>query len=122
MEELGIINNRKVIYQRHALDVNWMKAFPNENWLLLVVIDGKKKTILQEIASKAIVHNVCYVCCAGDQSELLHDMIDEEIVFRQVDTEDLYLPVHFIITTWDNDIQEAFWSAFLHLTMMKRRY
>ncbi|MES2426178.1 MAG: hypothetical protein V4560_04365 [Bacteroidota bacterium] len=112
MEELGIINSRKLVYQRHALDVNWTKAFPMENWLLLVVIEGKNKSILAEISSKAIVHNVCYVCCAGEQSELLHDMVDEEIVFRQVDIEDLYLPDHFIITTWENNIQDAFWSAF----------
>ena len=112
MEEIGIFNDRKLIYQRHALDVNWAKVFPDKNWLLLVVVQGKNQTILNEISCKAIDKNVCYVCCTGEQSERLHDMIDEEIGFREVDIDNHHLPPYDIMTTWDVDFNEALWFAF----------
>ncbi|HEY2583623.1 MAG TPA: hypothetical protein VGI43_17565 [Mucilaginibacter sp.] len=112
MEELGIYNNRKLIYQRHGLDVNWTKSFPDKNWLLLVVSEGKEKAILAEISRKAIDKNVCYICCAGEQSKLLHDMIDDEIAYREVDVDNHHLPPYDVImTTWDIDFSEATWFA-----------
>ena len=110
MEEIGIFNNRKLIYQRYSSDINWAKAFPDKNWLLLVVVEGKSKTILDKISCKAIDRNVCYACCAGEQSERLHDIIDDEIGFRDIDNH--HLPPHQIITTWDIDFNEALSFAF----------
>src|SRR5471032_2385770 len=107
MEELGTYNDRKLIYQRHSLDVKWTDAFPDKNWLLLVIVECKGKTILDEISRKAIDNDVCYVCCAGEQSERLHDIIDQEIGFREVDIENNHLPPHDIMTTWDFDFGEA---------------
>ena len=112
MEELGKYCDRKLIYQRHTLDVQWASAFPDKNWLLLVIVESKSKTILAEISRKAIDKNVCYVCCAGQQSELLHDITDEEIVIREVEIENHYLPPHHIMTTWHFDFNEATWFAF----------
>ena len=111
MKELGIINGRKLIYQKHATDVNWENALPNCNWVAVIAVNDKHRTILDEISRKIINHNACYVCCAGSQSELLHDLVDEEIVFREVDVEDLHLPPFDIITTWDNNIDDALWYA-----------
>jgi hypothetical protein len=112
MEEIGTYNDRKLIYQRHSLDIKWTDAFPNKNWLLLVFVESKARTILDEISRKAIDNDVCDVCCAGQQSELLHDMIDEEIVLREVGIEDRHVPPHDIMTTWHFDFGEAVWFAF----------
>ncbi|MCQ6959688.1 DUF7684 family protein [Mucilaginibacter aquariorum] len=111
MRELGVINERKLIYQKHATDVNWEKALPNCNWVAVIIVNDKSRPILDEISRKIINHNACYVCCAGSQSELLHDLVDEEIVFREVDVEGLNLPPFDIITTWDNNIDDALWYA-----------
>lgn len=111
MRELGIINSRKLIYQKYATDISWEKALPNANWVAVVIVDDSHKNILRELLHKLINHNACYICCAGLQSELLHDMIDDEIVFREVDFEDLYLPPFDIITTWNKDVDGALWYA-----------
>jgi hypothetical protein len=111
MREVGVINDRKLIYQNYATDINWEKALPNSNWIAVVIVDDRNKNILRELSNKLINHNACFICCAGLQSELLHDMVDDEIVFREVDFEDLYLPSFSIITTWDNDVDDALWYA-----------
>ena len=38
-----------------------------------------------------------------------HDLIDEEIAFREVDIDKPYLPKHFIMTTWHHDFSEGLW-------------
>jgi len=119
MQELGVINNRTLIYQKHDLNENWAKTMLIENWLLIVIINDKSQNILDEISRKAIDNNVCYVCCIGKQAELLHDMIDEEVVFREVDIEDHHLPSFDINTTWHQDLSEGLWFAIYaanHLT------
>ncbi|SRR5258708_16727546 len=110
MEEIGVFNGRKLLYERYSIDINWANVFPGKNWLLLVTVSGKRKIILDEISRKAIDHDVCYVCCAGEQGELLHDMFDEELAFRRVDIEDHHLPPYdLVMTTWDDDFEEFVW-------------
>ncbi|MET3977602.1 hypothetical protein ABIB62_000168 [Mucilaginibacter sp. UYP25] len=111
MEELGVINNRKLSYQKYATDINWEQAPPNSNWVAVVVVNDSNRSVLRELSNKLINSNACYVCCAGLQSELLHDMIDDEIVFREVDIENSHLPPFDIITTWDTNIDDALWYA-----------
>jgi hypothetical protein len=36
-------------------------------------------------------------------------LVDEEIVCRQVDIDDRYLPKHEIMTTWHRDFDEGIW-------------
>jgi hypothetical protein len=111
METFGKVNNRDIIYQKHAVDVNWTKAMPTNNWLLIVVIEEQNRRILDEISRKAIVNNACYICCIGKQAELFHDMIDEEIVFRQVYIDNLYMPPFDILTTYETKLNEGLWFA-----------
>jgi len=75
-----------------------------------VVINNKNKTDLFEISRRVINNNVCYVCCVDKQGELLHDIIDEDIVIREVEVENNYLPFN-IITTWHSDIENTIWYA-----------
>ena len=110
MEEIGVFNGRKLLYLRHSPDINWVKEFPNKNWLLVAAIDGKNKNDLFEISEKALDHDVCYVCCFGPQGELLHDIFDEEIVIRKVFAGDHHLPPYdLIMTTWHGDLEEILW-------------
>jgi hypothetical protein len=113
MIDLATINNRKVFYQSYSTELPWSKNFPTENWLAFVIAANQPKTKLFEISNKLIDQNACYVCATGEQGELLHDIIDEEIVYRKVDPdyEFDYLPPFDIMTSWDNEIEEELWFA-----------
>src|SRR5690606_38446072 len=64
---------------------------------------------IDEVISKIIENDVCWVLTAGQSCELIHDLIDEEIAFRQVDIDELYLPKHEIMTTWHKDFDKGVW-------------
>ncbi len=68
-----------------------------------------------EIIRKSIDRNVGYICGVGKQADLIHDMADEEICFRDVDIEDYYLPEHNIMTVSDEDVEKGIWFG-LNLT------
>ena len=105
------INDREIIIVKYATDENWIKSIPNSNWLCILVDNDRQRRYLNEVISKIIDFNVCYVCTIGQSCEKTHDLIDEEIVFREVDIDKLYLPNHNIMTTWDNDFAEGIWFA-----------
>lgn len=113
MIDLATINNRKVFHQSYSTELPWSKNFPTENWLAFVIVANKKNTELFEISNKVISNNACYVCCTGNQGELMHDIVDEDIAYREVDIdyEYDYLPPFDIITTWHNTIEEGLWFA-----------
>jgi len=111
MKELGTVNNRKILYQRHNIEQPWNKLLPVQNWLALIIVSKNEKTKLFEIANKIIDNNACFICCAGEQSELLHDIADKEIVLREVDIDNHYLPPFDIITTWHADAEDGLWYA-----------
>ncbi|WP_426586371.1 DUF7684 family protein [Mucilaginibacter sp. R-33] len=93
--------------------MDWTKNIPGEKWVLVADIDKKDKTLLDDIACKAIDHDVCYACCTGSYGEFLHDYIDEIIVLRNVGVVEGHLPIDDIITTWHNDgLADALWFAF----------
>lgn len=103
------INNRKISIVTYSTETNWVNEIPNENWLCVLVDNDKPRRYLEEVHSKILDHNVCHVCAIGKQCELNHDLIDEEIVIRDVENE--YLPPFHIRTTWDNDFEEGVWFA-----------
>ena len=109
MIEIGTVNDRKVYYQKYGTDIPWSKDFPNENWLLFAIVTNKEKTGLFEISTELIENNVCYVCCAGEQNELLHDIIDDDIVVREIERG--YPPSVDIMTTWHSDIEDGLWFS-----------
>ena len=47
----------------------------------------------------------------GRQAEQVHDLVDEEICYRESEIEELYLPDHSIITTWHPNFEEGTWFA-----------
>ena len=105
------INDREIITIKYTTEENWIKNIPQSNWLCILVDNNRQRTYLDDVISKIINNDVCYVCTVGQSCEKTHDLIDEEIVFREVDIEKLYLPEHHIMTTWHNDFDEGIWFA-----------
>lgn len=106
------INDREVSIIQNLTERNWFEELPNQNWLCVIVDNDRPRRYLDELISKLLLKNVCYVCTIGQNSERNHDSIDEEIVFREADIDNLYLPKHHIMTTWDNEIEEGLWFVF----------
>jgi hypothetical protein len=110
MINIGIANNRKIYYQKYTSDCLWAIHLPQSNWLLLAVASGNKFGDLLNIATLFIEKNGSYACCAGDQGEMLHDIIDYEINNTEKRNKDL--PSFDVISTWHKlSIENGLWSA-----------
>jgi hypothetical protein len=106
-----VINNREITIVEYSTKENWQKDIPASDWLCILVDNDSERKYLDEVVSKIIENDVCYVCTVGKSCEMLHDLIDEEVVFREVDIEKLHLPDHLIMTTWHKDFAEGIWFA-----------
>ena len=109
MEE--VINDRRIRIVEYSTEKNWFGQLPSEDWLCILVVNDKPRRYIDEVISKIIAKDVRYVCTIGKQCELAHDLLDEEITFREVEIEKLYLPNHDIMTTWHHDFEEGIWFA-----------
>lgn len=109
MEEL--LNDRKIRFVEYSTEKNWLDQLPNKDWLCILVVNDKPRRYVDEVISKILTKVEAYVCTIGGQCELVHDLIDEEISFREVDIENLYLPKHQIMTTWHHDFEDGIWFA-----------
>ena len=105
------LNDREIFFVTYSTEKNWISELPKSNWLCILVDNDRPRNYINEVISKIIVNDVCWVCTVGKSCEKTHDLIDEEIVFRQVDIDDLYLPKHDIMTTWHTDFDEGIWFA-----------
>lgn len=94
---------------------NWISDFPTANWCLILIADEKQTNYFDEIIRKSIDRNVSYICAVGKQANFIHNMADEEIGFRDVDTDSNHLPKHRIITVSDEDFENGVWFG-LNLT------
>ena len=88
---------------------NWTGNLPTDNWLAIILTKAKNKNYFDEIIRKSIDRNVSFICSIGEQQELVHELADEEIAYRDVDIEPLHLPEHKIITTGHADLEEGIW-------------
>lgn len=111
LEALGYINDREVLYQKHDLGINWSKYLPDSNWLLAAFVENNNTNIIDEIARKVIDKDVCYACCIGTFGEKMHELIEENLIIREVEIEKLHLPKHQVMTTWHKDITNGLWFA-----------
>jgi hypothetical protein len=103
------LNDREIIFVIYSTERNWAKELPKENWLCILVDNDRPRHYIDEVIAKIINNDVCWVLTVGQSCELTHDLIDEEIVFRQVEVEKLYLPQHDIMTSWHPDFEEGIW-------------
>jgi len=105
------LNDRELVFITYSTDKDWAAELPKANWLCVLVDNDRARNYLSQAISRIIDNDVCYVCTVGQRCELNHDLIDEEIVFRQADIEAHYLPDHDITTTWHRDLPEGIWFA-----------
>lgn len=105
------LNDREIFFITYSTERNWAAELPKSNWLCILVDNNRTRNYLDEVISKIVSNDVCWVSTVGQACELNHDLIDEEIVFRQVDIEDPYLPKHDIMTTWHHDFDEGIWFS-----------
>ena len=109
------ITDRTIKFVEFDTAKNWISDFPTNNWCLIIIADEKQTNYFDEIIRKSIDRNVGYICGVGKQADLIHNMADEEIEFRDVDIDDHYLPMHVIMTVGDLDFENGIWFG-LHLT------
>jgi hypothetical protein len=105
------MNDREIIFVTYSTERNWTAELPKSNWLCILVDNDRKRNYIDEVISKLIKNDVCWVSTVGLACEINHDLIDEEILFRQMDIDDLYLPKHDIMTTWHHDFDEGVWFS-----------
>ncbi|AUP80395.1 hypothetical protein [Flavivirga eckloniae] len=109
------ITNRAIKFVEFDTEKNWISDFPNDNWCLILIANEKKTNYFEEIIRKSIDRNVGYICGVGKQADLIHNIADEEIVFRDIDIDDHFLPKHHIMTVRYEDFENGIWFG-LNLT------
>ena len=66
------------------------------------------KFALNDLIIKKLIHERCLcVISLGLQNELLHDIVDEEVVIYEIDN-DIELEID---TRWEESFKEALWQA-----------
>ena len=103
------INNRAIDIVEYNIDKDCFEKIPNEGWVCILLVNHQPKRYVSEVIAKIIEKDVCYISVTGSESEKVHDLIDEEIVYREVGIEDLYLPNHQVLTTWHTELEEGIW-------------
>lgn len=101
------IYDREIIIIHYATYKNWAKDLPKENWVCIIVDNDRPRNYLDEVISKIINADVCFVVTIGANSERNHEWIDDEIQYRSVDISKPYLPPHFIFTSYSSDIENG---------------
>lgn len=103
------LNNRIVKIVNCSLENDLKRELPSDSWVGLIYANESSETQINKLLSTILDSNVTYICCTGEMSELIHDMCDEEIVYREV--ENLPIPNHQIMTTFNNDLDEQLWFS-----------
>lgn len=106
------VHERDIVFIKYSTQENWMKDLPKSNWLCILIDNDRPRNYLDEVISKIINNNVCYICTFGESCEKTHDLIDNEIAYRETDIDKPYMPDHFIMTTWHEDFHEGIFYAF----------
>jgi len=75
------LNDREIIYVTYSTERTWTADLPKSNWLCILVDNDRTRNYIDEVISKIINNDVCWVSTVGRACEINHDMIDEEIVF-----------------------------------------
>ncbi|WP_028668099.1 DUF7684 family protein [Runella zeae] len=107
------IHSRNVVLVEYNTTQNWYAQIPNQNWLCVLISDNTARRYLDEVIAKIIAKDVCWISTVGKQCAMLHDLVDEEITFREVDIDKLYLPQHHIMTTWHTNFEEGIWFSII---------
>jgi hypothetical protein len=109
---IGYSNERQILYTNIWTDENWLQLLPTENWLAFPIGQEKDVENYIKLAAKSIDNDVSYVCAVGEYCELIHDIFDEIIIEKELeslDNADAFDDSP--MTTWHNNFSEGFWFA-----------
>lgn len=102
---------KNINYVEYDTAKNWISGFPTENWCLVIITNNDERRYYDEIIRKSLNLDVGYICAIGKHHDLVHDLADEEIKFREVDFEEHYLPTHTIMTVGDENLEKGLWFS-----------
>ncbi|MEQ8415834.1 MAG: hypothetical protein RIB71_15255 [Imperialibacter sp.] len=105
------INGRLIRYIEFGTSTDWATGLPRDKWLAIIIANNFGKKYIGEVVRKSIDRNVCWISGLGELHELVHELADEEIAFRDADIEPHHLPEHMIVTTSDSDFDEGVWFS-----------
>ena len=115
METIGTANNRQILYCNTRKDENWHSFLPNGNWLAFTIVDEEDKDFLDNVVAECLNHRVCYTYGTGELCSLTDDYFDEEIVWREIQKEELTgEPADYSktpMTDFSRNFSEGFWFA-----------
>jgi len=111
MNYLNSILEKEIYYTEFSTEGDWIKEFPIDNWAIIIIADEKNLNYFSEIINNCINRNVAFITSVGKQFDFIHDLADEEIIFREVDVENLYLPKHSIVTIGNSDFENGIWEG-----------
>ena len=103
------IDGRELFYTNILANGRWYEELPDENWTGFIICDSKEVPFISEIVNKCLDKNIGYVCCAGKACELMHDIFQEEKVYRHV-----ILQVGLNVdpmTSWHYNFSQGFWFS-----------
>ncbi len=54
MQQLGLVNGRKIIYTNLRWDAGWFKALTNGNWCTFTITDEEDKDFVEMVVEKSL--------------------------------------------------------------------
>ncbi len=115
MTKIGEHNDRQILYLNVRTDLQWFEKLPLSNWLAFTIADETDKDLLYDMTAKCLDRNVLYTCSVGELASEAEDYFDEEIVWKQVQIEELTgKPQDYEtspMTTFHRNFDEGFWFA-----------
>ena len=115
METIGHVANKQILYCNTRLNNNWGIFLPNSNWLAFTIANEEDKDFLDNVVDECLNHGVCYTYSTGELCSLTDDYFDEEIVWREIQKEELTgEPANYEktpMTNFSRNFSEGFWFA-----------
>lgn len=115
METLGKVNDRDIQYVNIRSTPNWFEQLPSKNWVAFTIVDEADEMLLNDSTMKCLDKGVLYTCCAGQLASKTEDYFIEEIVIREIQTEELTgIPPDYDKTpmySFSNNFSEEFWFS-----------
>jgi len=115
MDQIGVVNDRQILYINIRKDSYWFDKLPYGNWCVFTVADNDDKQLLDGAVVHCMDKNVTYTCIAGQLAGVTELSFDIQITKRTIEEEDKTGLPHDCeqspITTMHQNFSEGFWFA-----------
>jgi len=108
------LRNRSLfsLHLEHVQDISHLVDFPSHHFVCLIAWDSSKSSVeeISLLAKRLLDEGAAYVCTWGEDCERVHDIFDEVLVMRGIDSGK---EGNLIMTTWhsDEELFEAIYFA-----------